>query len=84
MPLKKPTLKNQQQIEELRELLQWRLDTYRPCECHLCIIDRMLYRANIDALCWALGKSSKELSQMIQKLKKERVRETKHQHAHSE
>ena len=84
MPLKTPKPKSQQQIEELLELLQWRLDSQRPCDCNLCMIDRALYRVSIDALLWTRGKGAKGFLKLIHRLKQERVSETKYQHAHSE
>jgi len=77
-------LKSEKQIEEVIEILQWKIDTYPPCSCANCAVDRALFLATRDGLLLALGKEPKDLTRMIRALKRRHSRETKHQCAHAE
>lgn len=76
--------KTPQQLKEILELIQWRIDLYAPCLCQICRIEWVLYMAHRDAILWAMGKQPKDFCRMIRFLKRGHSTITKHQHAHSE
>lgn len=84
MPLKTPKPKTPQQLEEILELIEWRIDAYAPCLCQVCRIEWALYMAQRDAILWALGRNPKDFCHMIRFLKRGNSTMTKHQCAHAE
>jgi hypothetical protein len=83
MPLKKPKPKTQQEVEELIEFFQGKVDRYC-CTCSLCVWEKALAHCALDALLWSLGKPTKEFSQIVTAFKAKRATQTKHQSSHSE
>jgi hypothetical protein len=84
MPLKQPKPKTPQQLEELVELIEWKLDSYSPCLCWVCRVEKALYVSQRDALLWALGKNPKNFGLMLRRLQRDHSTNTKHQYARSE
>ena len=84
MPLKKPKPKTKQQLDELLELINWKIDSYPACLCMVCRMEVALYLSQRDAILWALGRKPKDFCHMIRSLNRWHLSETKHQHSHSE
>jgi hypothetical protein len=83
MSLKKPKPKTPQEVAELIELFQGKIDRIR-CGCSMCIMEKAMSHCAVDVLLWMLGKYPKEFSKIVTALKAKRASQTKHQCSHSE
>lgn len=81
---KKPKPKTQQQIQELHDLIAWKLAQPRRCDCGDCLLTRALYCSIEDALNWALGNNSEDFDTLVRNLKRSHDLQTKHHRAYAE
>lgn len=83
MPAKiKP--KTRKEIDELLELVNWKMSTKKPCDCLTCMLRVSFFVSLRDALLWTKGKSPPELVKVIESMKKHREQYEKHHAAHAE
>jgi hypothetical protein len=83
MPAKiKP--KTQKQVDELIEVIDWKLCQKKPCLCAQCMVNMAFLVAVRDSLQWTQGKPTPNLTKLVDAIKKSKAKEEKHHVAHAE
>jgi len=81
---KEITPKTQPEVDELIEVIDWKLSRKKPCVCAQCMINMAFLVAVRDALQWTQGKPTQNLTTLIEALKKAKAKDEKHHAAHAE
>lgn len=81
---KKLKPKTTQELEELIEMLQTKIDEKRKCDCLPCAMGIALYECSVDTLLYALGKKPKHFSKMVRRLRLGKLTKTEDECSHSE
>lgn len=77
-------VKNEKQLKEALELVEWKIAQKKPCGCAICAVNMTFYVAVKDALLFALGRNPVRLTAVLRSLKPAKAKATKHHRAHAE
>jgi hypothetical protein len=77
-------MKTKKELEELVELIEWKLSTKKSCACLTCRVNVSLFTAELETVKWPLGRRNARFNLLVRSLRRERANATKHHVAHAE